>query len=332
MPLDARRMRNISLFKQAVRDFFWARNYLEVETPLLAPHLIPEAAIEVFKTEFIHPARAPKPLYLVPSPELWMKRMVADSGKDIFQICRCFRNSESLGSIHNPEFTMLEWYTVGAGYMDSLELTETLLVSICRELGLGSTLAFNGKQIDMTPPFTRMSMEDAFNTFLGYGLAGLEDYGTLRERCRQKRIPVAADDSWEHLFHKLFLTCIEPQLPSAKPLFLYDYPAGIPTLAAVKPGTPFAQRWELYLGGIEIANCFTEETDRQKMREFYRGQIKNKQNAIVKHDIDWGLIDYPVRLPHCSGVALGMDRLFMILYNITRIGGLCFFSMYDKVD
>ncbi len=325
-------MKNISLFKQAVRDFFWARNYLEVDTPLLAPYLIPEAAIEAFKTEFIRADQAPRPLYLVPSPELWMKRLVADSGQDIFQICRCFRNGESLGKIHNPEFTMLEWYTVGAGYMDSLELTEKLLVSICRELGLGPQLTFNGKQLNMTPPFSRLSMDDVFKDLLGYGLAGLEDDNVLRERCRQKRIPVSANDSWEQLFHKLFLTSIEPELPSSAPLFLYDYPAGIPALAAVKAGTPFAQRWELYLGGIEVANCFTEETDRQKMREFYRSQIKNKQNALVKHDIDWGLLDYPVRLPHCSGVALGMDRLFMILYNITRLGGLCFFSMYDKVD
>ena len=126
--MDIELLRARSRFTQAVRAFFLERRYLEVDTPLLAPALIPEPALEVFRTEWIDPrSLSARELFLIPSPELWMKRLLARGSGNLFQICKAFRNFEALGRYHNPEFTMLEWYTVGAGYLDSADLTDELL-------------------------------------------------------------------------------------------------------------------------------------------------------------------------------------------------------------
>ncbi len=316
---------------QAVRNFFYSKDYLEVDTPLLSPFLIPEAAIEVFKTDLIKQESVALPLYLIPSPELWMKRIIADSGQHIFQICKCFRNSEQLSRIHNPEFSMLEWYTVHADYQDSMELTEELFSFICDYMKINTLISIGGERINLKTPFPRISMNKIFNNILGITLGELDDYNHLKQSCLKHDIKVSSDDSWEQLFHKLFLSHIEPNLPKSKPLFLYDYPRRIPTLAKQKPGTAYAERWELYIAGIEIANCFTEETDPENILEFYKGEIQRKKQSIVNHDIDWGLLDFFSHFPPCSGVALGMDRLLMILYEITHIEGVIFSPLHDIV-
>ncbi len=136
--MDVELLRSRARFTRRSRRFFLERGYLEVETPLLAPALIPEPALEVFRTEWIDPrCLAARELFLVPSPELWMKRLLARGSGSLFQICKSFRNFEALGRYHNPEFTMLEWYTVDADYMDSADLTDELLAYLLAALGAG---------------------------------------------------------------------------------------------------------------------------------------------------------------------------------------------------
>jgi lysyl-tRNA synthetase class 2 len=320
-----------SSFIQAIKCFFYARNYTEVETPLLSPCLIPESTLEVFATEFLIPDKTPLPLYLIPSPELWMKRLVAQERKSIFQICKCFRNGESLSNIHNPEFTMLEWYTIHADYHDSLKHTEELFSFLCGSLFITSPIHFNGQEINLNPPFLKVSMDQTFKEVLGLRIGELNGERDLQEICKKQGVPVSADDSWEQLFNKLFLTFIEPELPKAKPFFLYDYPHRIPTTAKKIKGTPFAERWELYIGGVEIANCFSEETDPACLRSFYENEVVKKKHSLVNHAVDWQLLDCFSHFPPCSGVALGIDRLFMILYNKTHIKGVVFFTVHDII-
>ena len=134
--MDIELLRQRARFTQHVRRFFIDRGYLEVETPLLAPALIPEPALEVFRTEWIDPrSLSARDLFLIPSPELWMKRLLARGSGSLFQICKSFRNCEALGRYHNPEFTMLEWYTVDADYRDSADLTDELLGFLSGALG-----------------------------------------------------------------------------------------------------------------------------------------------------------------------------------------------------
>lgn len=260
-----------------------------------------------------------------------MKRLLAGGWGSIFQICRCFRNNESLGPLHNPEFTMLEWYTLGSGYRDSLELTRRLLEELAGR--------FSSPILAREPLV--LTMAEAFARYAGFDLE--ENIGIDRLMRRGGELglsftspsasaaPAApAGPGWEEVFNRIFLAFVEPGLPADRPVFLTDYPAGIPCLAKEIPGTPWLERWELYLGGMETANCFSEETDRKKIDSFFRGEVSSFTDP-GKHRIDWGYPEVLSRLPECSGVALGMDRLLMVLAGAESIEDVLLFP-YSPED
>jgi lysyl-tRNA synthetase class 2 len=310
-----------------IRGFFAGEGYLEADTPLLSPFLIPESHIEVFRTRYLHPSGRATEMYLVPSPELWMKRLLAMGAGNLFQITRSFRNCESLGEHHNPEFTMLEWYTVEADYLDSISITERLFDCLLRRLPSPSPFRYQGQPIELHPPFARITMEEAFRRYAGLELAGCLSLPRLRAEARRRDIPCPEDDPWDDLFHRIFLTLVEPCLPRHRPVVLLDYPGTLPTLARKRPGTPFAERWELYVGGLEVANCYTEETDPRRLAEFIRAERRRKAAGCrVRHRPDTGLPRALRRsMPRCTGVALGVDRLLMLLLDQKSIEGVVFF-------
>lgn len=311
--MDIELLKSRARFTRAVRQFFLDRGYLEVETPLLAPALIPEPALEVFRTEWTDPrSRSERELFLVPSPELWMKRLLAGGSGSLFQICKSFRNFEALGRYHNPEFTMLEWYTVGAGYLDSAALTDALLGHILRTLGGPAALE---------PPCLRLSMNEAFRSFAGLDLDRLQEREALLDAARSLGQTPADDEAWEQLFHRLLVSVVEPRLPRGRPLLLTDWPSGAPTLARTRGA--IAERWELYIEGVEVANCFTEETDRARLARLFAEEARRKKACRVAHPVDMGFLDlFDGRFPECSGVALGMDRLFMLHSALNQIDGV----------
>jgi lysyl-tRNA synthetase class 2 len=293
-----------------IRLFFRRLRYLEVDTPLLSPALIPESSLEVFRTT----ASRGEELYLIPSPELWMKRLLAEGSGSLFQLCHAFRNHEPESPLHSREFTMLEWYTAGAGYLESITVTEQLASFLLERMGLDPILHFRGRRLDCTPPFRRLTMAEAFRGQLGLELEGLAGLPALAEAARRLEVPVSADDSWADLFHKIFLSCVEPGLPAGGPLVLLDYPAGVPTLA--RSSGFWAERWELYLGGIEVANCYGEATAPAEIERFFRAQSQAKLSSREPHRADWELAAILQKgLPRCSGVALGVDRLLMLLLD-----------------
>jgi lysyl-tRNA synthetase class 2 len=337
-----------SVLTAAIRSFFAHKNYLEVETPLLAPALIPEPAIEVFKTRFEHPYRPARDLYLVPSPELWMKRLSAAGLGNIFQICKAFRNAESIGSIHNPEFTILEYYTADANYLDSLTLTEELFTRLARtrEEKLTTPPQTGGPRTEapFAPPFRRMSMAQAFNEYAGLDLAALapgdaasapEAAAALTAKARSLGLPSQAGDTWEEAFNRVFAGVVEPALPKNKTLAILDYPREVRCLAKDIPGTPWNERWELYINGIETANCFTEETNPAKVAAYFREETERKKTALVPHRIDEDFIKLYQTSQNaarpCSGAAIGLDRLFMAILETASIGGVIFFPFSDII-
>jgi lysyl-tRNA synthetase class 2 len=246
-----------------------------------------------------------------------MKRLIAWGAGSIFQICKSFRNSEPATPVHNPEFTMLEWYTLEAGYLQSVDITEQLFGHLLKALSVGPVLEHGNRRVDCSPPFFRLSMAQAFRDTLQLDLQQLAEGGfeALAEAARGLGLSVTEADGPEDLFHKIFLSAVEPNLPAQRALILYDYPALIPTLARRKAGTPWAERWELYLAGVEIANCYSEETDPAAYEEFYGNQEKAKQEAVVAHPSDRELLRI-IRdsgFPACSGVALGLERLLLFL-------------------
>ncbi|MDR1468834.1 MAG: LysR family transcriptional regulator [Spirochaetaceae bacterium] len=316
----------------AIRAFFDEAGFIEVDTPLLSPDLIPESCLEVFKTERLLPVgggnggsgRGGKAgdLYLVPSPEIHMKKIIAAYQKSIYQICKCFRNGESVGRMHNYEFTMLEYYTVGADYRDSVRITECLFAALTRLLpGLGLPVPDEAR-----PPFTRMTVNEAFIAYAGFDLYEAAEKGTLFGEARKKGIPVPEGTGTPVLYDVIFVQEVEPKLGTERPLVLTDYPAFVPTLARLNPDGRTRQRWELYMRGVELANCYSEETDGAAVRQFFEEEAREKERrAIVRHAVDhdyWTLFapENGRGFPACSGVAMGLDRLLMVLAGRKAIG------------
>jgi lysyl-tRNA synthetase class 2 len=307
-------------FSESVRAFFRQRGYAEVDTPILSPFLIPEPAIEVFRADYLPPGGPARPMWLAPSPELWMKRLLAAGAGDIFQISRCFRNCEYGGPHHNPEFRLLEWYTVGAGYLDSIGTVEGLFDHLLAQA------PSDRRGSRLSPPFLRMTMEEAFSRFADIDLAGCPDAQSMRAAGVARGISMTGSPTWEQAFHIVFLTLVEPRLPREKPLVLLDYPALVPTTARRRPGTPWAERWELYVDGVEIANCYTEETDQSALRSLVQHEEERRTACRTSHEIDRGFAGlFPADFPSCSGAALGMDRLEMVFTGEESLEGVIFF-------
>ena len=316
------------LFAQ-LRRFFDTRGYLEVDTPTLSPSLIPEAHIEVFRTEFLHPYDESHELYMVPSPEVWMKLLLAEDFGNIYQLSHCFRNAETLSPIHNPEFTMLEWYSVDADYLDSAELTDSLLAEI---LGQLSDVVPEDAARRCAGPATRISVAEAFLEYAGLDVDIFGDLSAMRAGAKRLglSVPESQDPQTEHeeLFQRVFLTFVEPRLPTEHPILLTDYPEIVPTLAARTTPGPFSQRWELYLSGVEIANCYTEERDPGRLGNYLEQSDQAKAAATVRHPPAMDLLRFSIA-PACSGVALGVDRLLAALLGLTGIQGVIFWPGFS---
>jgi lysyl-tRNA synthetase class 2 len=310
--MDIETLRERAGIIRKVRSFFDDRGYLETGTPLLSPDLIPESCLEVFQTERILPGGGgKKPYWLIPSPEIWMKKLIARHGTNIYQICSCFRNGESSGGSHSPEFTMLEYYTMRADYMDSLRLTEELFSFLQKP----------------APFFERITVEEAFARWAGFDLyrAAAEEGGLERE-ARRLGLEPEAGPGVQELYDLIFVGAVEPNLPKDHPVFLMDYPAFVPCLAKKSPDRRTVERWELYASGLELANCYTEEIRGEEVRRFFESEKAAKERkALVRHEVDgdYWKIFLPSRsgaaFPPCSGVALGMDRLIMYLTGRSRI-------------
>lgn len=306
-----------------IRSFFQTKSYLEVETPILAPELIPESTIDIFETTFSSNFHGERQFYLIPSPEVFMKKLIALGSGSIFQITKSFRNNEQIGKDHNPEFTMLEWYTMGADYMDSIKTTEELFLSLA-----------NHETPDwFKPPFRRKSIEEVFNEYVSIDLSKCQSISLLKKEAVRLGLSPDKTDSWEDIFNRIFLSFIEPELPKDRPIVLYNYPRQIQCLSKEINGTPWRERWELYVNGNEIANCYTEETDSKKVKDFFEIEYSKKAAAAgVIPDIDINYYKkFDKNFPECSGVALGVDRLVMMLTGANSIEGVILFPFSAMV-
>ena len=302
---------------RCVRGFFEEAGFVEVETPLLAPWLIPEPSIDVFASEQRRADGTSRPLWLTPSPELWMKRLVAAGMPRVYQLAHCFRNVEEQGPFHRHEFTMLEWYAADESLHDALARTEQLLVALhaaAERLGLSGAPATR-------PPLQRVSMAHLWQDELGLDPAHASAV-ELQAVARRLELPAAAGDTWEQLFNRIFLTCIEPRIARDRPVAVLDYPARIPTLAATHADGVHAMRWELYLAGIEVANCFQEETGEAALDALLEHEARRQRAARVVPRPDRELARAFAPAEACSGVALGVDRLYALLLGLPAIGPL----------
>jgi len=323
--LDLEMLQQRAAIIKQIRLFFDNRDYLELDTPLLSGDLIPESCLEVFQTERLYPHGSKKernPLWLIPSPEVYMKKIIAQHRVNVYQICKCFRNGESTGHLHNSEFTMLEYYTMNADYKDSLTLTEELLSNL-----------FQTTQQE-TPSSLFITVAEAFEKWAGFDLfAAAEKDGAMEKEARRLGLDPPPGLSVPELYDLIFIHAVEPQFKMEKPVFLLDYPTFVPCLAKNKTHNLTVERWELYYNGIELANCFSEETDPQKIKEFFvNEEAEKKQSSLVQHKVNhdyYKIFEHGQGFPRCSGVAMGVDRLIMALTGRSNISSILPFAKQD---
>ena len=310
----------------AIRRYFGEHGFLEVDTPALqvSPGLEPH--LMAFSTEIVTPERERKPRHLHTSPEFAMKKLLVAGLPRIFQLAHVFRNGER-SRTHHPEFTMLEWYRAEASLTDIMTDCENLLRAGLAASG-NAAFAWQGKASDPTLPWQRISVAEAFSRFCGIDLLATApdparpDLGLLAASARQAGMAPHPGDDWEDLFFRIFLERIEPHLGSPAPTILYDYPISLAALSRPKPGDPrLAERFELYVCGLELANAFGELTHAATQRARFEADCARKRQLYG--------YDYPIDedflaalehgMPESAGIALGVDRLVMLATGAQRI-------------
>jgi lysyl-tRNA synthetase class 2 len=278
---------------QVIRRWFVEHDFVEVETPvrLTAPALELHINAEPAGDHFLRT-----------SPELHMKRLIAAGAKRIFQMGPCFRRGER-GSRHHPEYTMLEWYRANAGYADVLLDTKTLLIAVAREVKGTTDLAYQGRPLALAPFWERLTVAEAFIRWAGWD--PVKNYDADR-------------------FDLDLVEKVEPHLPREMPVVLTDYPAAAAALARRKPDNPaVAERWELYLGGLEIANAYSELIDSVEQRARFAECAEQRAAAgRPVYPLDEEFLAELGQMPPTGGVALGVDRLVMILADLATLDDL----------
>jgi lysyl-tRNA synthetase class 2 len=304
----------------ALRAFFGGEGFVEVETPLLVPSPGLEIHLEAV------PAGAG---YLITSPEYQMKRLLAGGFERIYQVCRCFRGSER-GPHHAGEFTMVEWYRAYAELGAIAADVEALVAHVCRAVHGRAVARVHTREIDVTPPWPRLTVSGAMRRWAGVEVAGDEPAAALAAAVRAAGIDVAPDAAWDDAFFAAFLARVEPAIAALdRPLLLEDWPAPLAALARRTAGDPrIAHRFEAYVGGLELANAFGELTDPVEQRARFEDDLRIRAaRGRAAYPIDERLLAALAEgLPPSAGVALGFDRLVMLATGAPSIDQVLAFT------
>ncbi|MDO8599512.1 MAG: EF-P lysine aminoacylase EpmA [bacterium] len=305
---------------RGIREFFWAHDFLEVETPIILPHPSQEPYLEPMRTT-VHDVRGgAHDAFLIMSPEFSLKKLIATGAARAFEITHVFRDGEPWGATHNPEFTMIEWYRAHADYRALMRDCEDLVTALVPKQQW-ATFMYQGQHIDLTPPWERLTMRQAWRRHAGLDLNRLLTRAVMAIACRRKGYTVTRGDTFDDLFFKIHLTEVEPKLGRLRPTFLTDWPASMAALARKKPrDARYAERVELYIGGLEIANGFSELTDAdEQLHRFQADQRLRRKLGKRAYPIDHDFIAALRRMPPTAGIALGVDRLVMLLVDAATI-------------
>ncbi len=282
---------------ESVRLFFAQRGYLEVETPIRVPSVVPEAHIDAFLSEN---------WYLQPSPEICMKVLLSQGYERIFQLAKCFRKNER-GKRHLPEFTLLEWYAQGQHYIDFMDECEALIRYVVHQIQSNDPLIYQDNSINILKPWERLTVEAAFDCYASMSLVQALEANAVDEMIAME---------------------IEPNLGFDVPVFLYDYPISQGSNAKAKADNPsVVERFELYIAGIELCNTFTELTDpeQQHIRFNHECQRRIDANKVI-YPLPKHFLSALGSIPKAAGAALGIDRLIMLIANTNCIDDVVAFT------
>jgi lysyl-tRNA synthetase class 2 len=299
----------------ALRQYFAARDFVEVETSALVVSPGNETHLHAFATDLLTPAGTRAGLYLRTSPEFACKKLLAAGEPRIVEFARAFRNRER-GALHHPEFTMVEWYRAGASCETLMDDCAAVLALAAATVGR-ARLRFRDREVDPLAPPERLTVTDAFSRYAGIDLLALlppEPGARFADAAKRAGVRTAADDTWGDVFSRVLVEKIEPRLGLGRATILYEYPAVQSPLARPSPADPrLAERFELYACGVELANGCGELVAAAEQRERLVQQMAEKERIYGdRYPIDEDFLAALATMPAASGVALGFDRMVML--------------------
>jgi lysyl-tRNA synthetase class 2 len=308
----------------ALRNWFATRDFVEVETAALQLSPGNETHLHAFSTDLIGPGGEHRPLYLRTSPEFACKKLLAAGETRIVDFARVFRNRER-GALHHPEFTMLEWYRAHEPYEALMDDCAGLLAEAARAAGTAQ-FVYRGKTIDPFAAPERLTVADAFSRHAGIDLLatvrnGKGDRAALAAQATKAAVAIAENDNWSDIFSRILVERVDRHLGIGRATILYEYPLPLAALARAKPGSDkVAERFELYVCGVELANAFGELRDAAEQRIRFEAAMAEKEGLYdERYPIYEDLLAALARMPPASGVALGLDRLVMLASGAQRV-------------
>lgn len=295
-----------------INVFLQKSGYLRLDLPVLSPALVPESYLEVFETQFIYGSKR-EPLYLTPSPELFIKRLLAYGVGDCYSLGKAFRNSEPGTSKHSPEFTMLEFYKTKADYMDLARDVLELLRYMAKTITGKEKIQYGSYSISFNQ-WEKLTVAEAFRIYAGIQPADLYSPKRLIHFAHMKGYSIQ-NATYEDIFSQIYVQEIESHLgTNGHPTLLYDYPKEFAALAKLNTDGITAQRFEFYIGGVELGDAYTELTDWKEQELRFRAEDEMRLKlGKIRHPIDKGFISaLQYGLVDCAGIAIGIDRLAMV--------------------
>jgi len=307
----------------ALRSWFAEADFVEVETGALQASPGNETHLHAFAASLAAPDGASSPLYLRTSPEFACKKLLAAGERRIVEFARVFRNRER-GALHHPEFTLVEWYRVGEPY-DSLMTDCAAILARAADAAGAKALSFRGRKADPFAEPQRLTVAEAFARFAGIDLlatltGGEPDRAALAHAVRAAGIRVGEDDRWADIFSRVLVERVEGNLGIGRATILDQYPAGLAALARPAGDPRVAQRFELYVCGVELANGFGELTDAAEQRRRLEHEMAEKERIYgERYPLDEDFLAALAIMPQACGIALGLDRLVMLATGAARI-------------
>jgi elongation factor P--beta-lysine ligase len=315
---------------QSIRQFFIDKNFHEVDTPTLLVKIPIEPNLYPLKTTW---TQKNFDFYLPTSPESSLKKVIAEGIGDCFAISKVFRDLEDIGPTHNLEFSMLEWYEMGKTHHDIAITTKNLILDVLHQvqkklnLPQADIITYQGNQIDLDGDWYQFTLKELFQKYANIDLSKNLTAPEIIATAKAKGYNVDNVTTWEPLYTQIFINEIESKIPQDKPFIIFDYPTQTSPLCQICPDSPgFSQRFEFYIGGMELGNAYTELNDSKILKDNFEVETKFRQdNNLPTHPYDQEFVDACGKLPPCAGIGLGVDRLAMLIADTANIEDILYF-------
>ena len=319
---------------KAVRDFFWENGFKEAITPTALVSTDQEKYFDPMPVYFHEPGGKEHRLFLATSPEIGLKKLLCAGWTKVFQMLQVFRDYEEFGNTHNPEFTMIEWYRGPGTYWQIMDDVENLYKYVAKKIGV-EKLRYKGTETEVFTQWERSSMKELWQKHVGVNLDDYLTTDSMNKLAKDRGYQVNDDDTYESNFYKIFLNEIESKLGVEKPVFVYSFPALLASLCQSDPKDGrYVERFEFYVNGLELGNAYGELNDGKlqagHLKENYEFRKKiGKMLYPVDEDFNQAVTE---NMPLSGGIAIGIDRMVMLMTGAKDINEVIFESAKDQTD